>query len=221
VRTVYLLAWKAKAPGNDTDAVSGATRPDHATPLTMTWDLKDRSGIVVPAGTYTIRMEVADSDATATTQNNEGTFTFVKSGSAQRQTGLSNGGFNTVTIDFAPSVCGNGTVEGGETCDPMSSCPTSCPAATDACFPNVLVGSAATCDAQCQVQAITACTPGDGCCPHGCTFAEDTDCMPGSGSGGGGSNAGTGAVSGGCAAGGGSSLAIALGLLLVRRRRRT
>ena len=223
VRTVYLLASRAKAPGNDADAVSGATRPDHATPLTMTWDMKDRAGMIVPDATYTVRMEVADSDATATTQNNEGTFTFVKSRTAQKQTGLSNGGFNTVTLDFTPSVCGNGVVEGGETCDPIASCPTTCPASSDACFPNVLVGSASTCNALCEPQAISACTPGDGCCPHGCTAAEDSDCAAGSGSGGsGGSNSATsGEISGGCAAGGaGGGLAIVLGLLLVSRRRR-
>jgi hypothetical protein len=222
VRTVYLLAWRAKAPGNDTDAVSGATRPDHQTALTMTWDMKNRAGLIVPDATYTVRMEVADSDASATTQNNEGTFTFVKSRTAQKQTGLSNGGFNTVTLDFQPSVCGNGIVEGGETCDPMASCPTSCPASSDACIPNVLVGSASTCDALCEPKGITACTPDDGCCPGGCTAADDSDCAAGSGSNGSGSNAVSGSqISGGCAAAGGGSLGIALGLLLVRRRRRT
>src|SRR5512143_2180509 len=106
-RTQYLLGWRAKAGTADVDAVSGATRPNHNTPLTMTWDLKDRAGTIVPDGTYTIRMEVADSDATSTAQNNEGTFTFVKGATAQSQTGLSNGGFNTVSIDFTLATCGN------------------------------------------------------------------------------------------------------------------
>ena len=221
-RTQYLLAWRAKAGANDVDAVSGATRPNHSTPLAMTWDLKDRSGTVVADGTYTIRMEVADSDATSTAQNNEGTFTFVKGASPQTQTGLSNGGFNTVSIDFALSTCGNGTVEPGETCDPVASCPTSCVQGSDACMPNVLVGSAAACTAACMVQPITTCAGGDGCCPSGCTAADDSDCMAGSGSSssGGGSNAASGEITGGCGAGGGGSIVV-LGAVLALRRRRT
>jgi hypothetical protein len=223
-RTQYLLAWRALAAQNDVDAVSGATRPNHNTPLSITWDLKDRAGNVVPPGTYTIRMEVADSDATSTAQNNEGTFTFVRSAAPQVQTGLTNGGFNSVTIDFEPSTCGNNVVESGETCDPVSSCPTTCPASNNACTPNVLTGSAAGCTAACVTQSITDCVSGDGCCPASCTSATDSDCGAGSGS-----DPGTGSnpaqpadVTGGCTTGGGSWLACAAlaALALVRRRRR-
>lgn len=101
VRVSNLLAWNMKS-GGDADAVSGATRTNHNNPLTVTWDLKDKSGNVVPDGTYTIRMELADQNATATTDNNQGTFTFVKGTSPQMQTALSNGGFQNVSIDFQP-----------------------------------------------------------------------------------------------------------------------
>jgi hypothetical protein len=57
---------------------------------------------VIPDGTYTVHMEVADTNAISATQNNEGTFTFVKGPQAQMQTGLSNGGFTNVSINFTP-----------------------------------------------------------------------------------------------------------------------
>jgi len=101
-RKSHLVAWNQAAGTNDVDAVSGATRQNHNTPLSITWDLKDRNGNVVPDGTYTIRMELADSNASQTTQNHQGTFTFTKGAAADNQTGLSNGGFQNVSIDFTP-----------------------------------------------------------------------------------------------------------------------
>jgi hypothetical protein len=167
-------------------------------------------------------MELADSNATSTTQLHEGTFTFVKGASPQMQSGLSNGGFTSVSINYsAASGCNNGVVDSGETCDPPGSCPTTCAAATDACMPNVLVGTAAACTAQCQVQPITACANGDGCCPSGCDVASDDDC----GAGGGG---GTNDVNGGCATSDGTAGGLLAFVLLVmpltagrRRGRRT
>lgn len=102
IRRDSLVAWKLKSGIDDVDAVSGATRNSHAQPLTLTWDMLDRNAAVVPDGTYTLRMEVADRNATAATQNNQGTFTFVKGAAPQMQTALSNGGFTNVTINFTP-----------------------------------------------------------------------------------------------------------------------
>lgn len=212
-RKQYLLTWNQKAGTNDVDAISGATRASHNGTLTVMWDLKNKSGTVVPDGTYTIRMELADSNATSTTQLNEGTFTFVKGPSPQMQSALSNGGFTGVSINYAASAaCNNGVVDPGETCDPPGSCPATCAAATDACMPNVLAGDAATCTAVCQVQPITACSAGDGCCPAGCDEASDADCS---------STGDTNDITGGCAAsgGGGGVLALLLALLAARRPR--
>jgi hypothetical protein len=217
-RKQYLLTWNQKAGANDVDAVSGATRANHSGTLTVTWDLKNKGGTVVPDGTYTIKMELADSNATSTAQLHEGTFTFVKGASPQMQTGLSNGGFTGVSISYSASAaCNNGVVDPGETCDPPGSCPTTCAAAADACMPSVLVGAAATCTAECQVQPITACANDDGCCATGCTTANDNDCGAGGGGGGGGDNN----VAGGCSAGGGTcgGLVFALAVLIVGRRR--
>ncbi|MBL0219669.1 MAG: DUF2271 domain-containing protein [Myxococcales bacterium] len=103
-RTGSLVAWKGKAPANDADAVSGATQGSHATPLTLTWNLTDKLGAVIPDGTYTVRMELADSNATQAVQNHQGTFTFVKGTTAQMQTALTNGGFTNVSLNFDPGA---------------------------------------------------------------------------------------------------------------------
>jgi hypothetical protein len=85
------------------------------------------------------------------------------------------------------SVCGNGVIEPGETCDPVASCATKVPcAASDACEPMRLSVDANKCTAKCEpAPAITACKDGDQCCPKGqdCTHATDSDCMPSCGDG--------------------------------------
>jgi parallel beta-helix repeat protein len=74
-----------------------------------------------------------------------------------------------------PAACGNGVVDEGELCDYLLDCPQSCPA-TDACQLPTLQGSPEHCDAQCTYAPVTACVAGDGCCPDGCTGADDADC---------------------------------------------
>ena len=220
-RKQHLVAWTTAAGQNDADAVSGATRLSHAAPLTVTWNLLDRTAATVPDGTYTIRMELTDLNANTAGQNNQGTFTFVKGSQAQMQTGLANGGFTNVSINFDPAAvggtCNNGVVDAAETCDPgvAGSCPTTCAASADRCMPNVLVGAATTCDAACRVETISACAAGDGCCPDGCDEASDPDC-----------GADGVDVTGGCETGGGHGqllvfLGLGVALLGARRRRRT
>jgi uncharacterized protein (TIGR03382 family) len=218
-RRTDLIAWTAKAGLADVDAVTGATRIDNSGILMVTWDLKDKLGAPVPDGIYTIRMELADEDVTASGQNNQGTFTFTKGLAPEMQsipgTLGTNGSFLNVEIKFDPNAnaCNNNVVDPGETCDPPGSCPTTCAASGDACAPNELTGDAATCTAACAVRPISACTPGDGCCAVGCTAATDSDCADGAQD-----------ISSGCEAGngGGGLLAFALvGLTaLVTRRRR-
>ncbi|MEO8704138.1 MAG: DUF2271 domain-containing protein, partial [Kofleriaceae bacterium] len=212
-----LVAWNQKAGAGDADAVSGATRQNHTAPLTINWDLRDKAGNLVPDGTYTVRMELADSNANTAGQNHQGTFTFVKAAAPQSQAALANGGFTNVSIEFQPvsNTCNNGAVEAGETCDPAiaDSCPTTCAASADACLPNNLTGSAASCNAACEVQPITACANDDGCCPDGCD-GTDTDC--------GGGGAGPADLSGGCDAGSGASLGmVLLGFAFLVRRRQS
>lgn len=210
----HLATWTGKAGANDADAISGATRQNHAAGLTATWDLKNKAGNEVPDGTYTIRMELADSNTAA--QNDQGTYTFVKGATSATQSNLKSGGF-TATIAYTPNAsltCNNGKVDVGETCDPPGSCPTTCAASADACMPNVLVGSAAGCTAACVAQPVSACVGGDGCCAAGCDATTDSDCAAASGDG---------QITGGCSAQAGGQLAtflVALGLFASRRRRR-
>jgi hypothetical protein len=73
------------------------------------------------------------------------------------------------------AVCGDGVVDSGEVCD--QNCPASCDDA-DACTADTSTGSAQSCDLVCANAPITQCVDADGCCPSGCTAANDTDCLP-------------------------------------------
>ncbi len=81
--------------------------------------------------------------------------------------------FDTWTVNGC--VCGNNRVEPNETCDPPSSCPNSCDDG-NACTADQMTGSAAKCNVTCSHTAIVSCASGDGCCPAGCTSANDSDC---------------------------------------------
>jgi hypothetical protein len=90
-------------------------------------------------------------------------------------------GCTSATDADCPVVCGNGVKESGETCDPVSSCPTSCPAM--GCQLRELVGGG-TCKAACQNTTLrTTCASGDGCCPPTCNNTNDAECAPRCGNG--------------------------------------
>lgn len=234
VRVQYLTAWRAKAGTNDMDAITGATRVGYAA-QTVTWNLQDKSGVVVPDGTYTIRMELAQSNGGT---NNLGSFTFNKNGTASNQTGLANGGFTNVSINYNPTApaCNDGIVDAPETCDPgipaggAGACPTTCMASGDTCRPNRKnPDPAQACNMTCIVQPIVECKNFDGCCAEGCTEANDSDCADGgSGSGSnmnnpdGGTGGGDGTnIDGGCSTSSGASMLLALLIVLGARRSRS
>jgi len=62
----------------------------------------------------------------------------------------------------------------GETCE-GNACPATC-ADNNACTVDSLVGSRENCSASCVYQGVSQCRPNDGCCPAGCTTAQDNDC---------------------------------------------
>ncbi len=84
-------------------------------------------------------------------------------------------GCNNTNDSDCAVVCDNGVVESGETCDPRSSCPSSC-ADADPCTQDIMSGQAADCNVTCSNPAISACTNGDGCCPAACDSGNDSDC---------------------------------------------
>jgi hypothetical protein len=79
--------------------------------------------------------------------------------------------------DCSPT-CRDGHIGAGETCDPPSTCPTSCPDDGDPCTAEQLTGDPSSCNVACRHLPITACSgaKGDSCCPSGCTSASDSDC---------------------------------------------
>lgn len=89
-------------------------------------------------------------------------------------------GSDMTTDDDCTSVCGNGTVEGMETCDSgiaaglVGACPTACDDSVD-CTSDTLVNPG-TCSAACDFAPITEAVDGDFCCPPTETPASDTDC---------------------------------------------
>jgi hypothetical protein len=94
-------------------------------------------------------------------------------GSGGEPTGGGNVG-GTGGVGGAATTCGNGQLDPGETCDPPSSCLTTCDDA-DACTTDVLTGSSGQCNVACSHTAVTACVA-DGCCPAGCSSLNDSDC---------------------------------------------
>jgi hypothetical protein len=104
-RRAELVGWRAKAGTADVDAVSGATNASYGA-LMAKWDLTARQTPAPPLpapvdGIYTIRMELADSNASQPAQNNQGTFTFNRNGTASTQSNLSSGGFTNVSIVYS------------------------------------------------------------------------------------------------------------------------
>ncbi len=79
------------------------------------------------------------------------------------------------------ATCDNGVIEAGETCDPLSSCPSACPQQQCGLY---TLFDAGTCRAQCVLTSTqSACVDGDGCCPGGCNANNDSDCTPVCGNG--------------------------------------
>lgn len=82
-------------------------------------------------------------------------------------------GCDSTTDPDCSNTCGDGVVEGGESCD--GNCPTTCDD-RDGCTIDSFSGSADTCSLSCDATPISACADDDGCCPSGCGADVDSDC---------------------------------------------
>ncbi|MBZ0121112.1 MAG: hypothetical protein K8H88_29220 [Sandaracinaceae bacterium] len=85
-------------------------------------------------------------------------------------------------------LCGNGTLEMGELCDPMIAAgePGACPEACDdglAATIDILTGTAESCTRVCAFVSIPSCGTADGFCPPCCDSIRDVDCSPTCGDG--------------------------------------
>jgi len=95
--------------------------------------------------------------------------------STDSQTGIDSDASMSSQADAdVAGFCGDGVIQFPETCDPPSSCPTSCP--TMQCKQTNAAGLAATCNLECGFTDITACVGGDHCCAPGCQASNDSDC---------------------------------------------
>jgi hypothetical protein len=178
-RVRYLLNWNAASgKATDVDTVTGASLSSHAT-RKLSWSLAG-----VPNGTYKIKMELTEDNATSTAQCNEGSFTVNHNGTSSTQSGLSNGGFTNVSIVYTSDVvvpaCGDSSCNGAETC---STCPADCGACAPVCGDKTCNGTetCTSCAGDCGVcppkcgdstcngsETCTSC-PGDcGACPASC-----------------------------------------------------
>jgi hypothetical protein len=82
----------------------------------------------------------------------------------------------TPSTDSDCTGCGNGRVEGAETCDPPIAClEQQARCVSDASTVRTGVGEPGACSFRCQ-EAPRGCTSGDGFCPAGCNGSVDTDC---------------------------------------------
>src|SRR5215212_2892326 len=71
IRQTSLVSWRQAAGGNDIDAVIGASQIDHTQPLTLVWNLRDKQGNAIPDGTYTLRLELDETNSTKAEKNNK------------------------------------------------------------------------------------------------------------------------------------------------------
>lgn len=98
-RQQYLYTWITSSSLNKVDATTGATRVGHGT-LTCSWNGKNVSEVVVPDGSYTVKMELTDKHS----QGNLGSFTFVKGPSVCIVTPADVPSFASTSIKWIPAV---------------------------------------------------------------------------------------------------------------------
>jgi cysteine-rich repeat protein len=96
--------------------------------------------------------------------------------------GCCSAGCNILSDSYCPPTCGDGIVSPpDETCDnailagQSGACPANCDDGEN-CTKDSATGSIEKCNITCSHETIINCISGDGCCPKGCTIANDDDC---------------------------------------------
>jgi hypothetical protein len=103
-RKTHLNTWEASttaagSPFNTVDAITGATKTSHAT-RSCTWNGTDVNGAIVPDGSYKVRMELTDKNATG----NYSTFTFTKDTNPENLTPANVPSFSSISINWEPVI---------------------------------------------------------------------------------------------------------------------
>jgi hypothetical protein len=103
-RKTHLNTWEASttaagSPFNTVDAITGATRTSHAT-RSCTWNGTDVNGVLVPDGTYKVRMELTDKNATG----NYSSFNFTKDTNPENLTPANVPSFSSISINWEPVI---------------------------------------------------------------------------------------------------------------------
>lgn len=101
-RRTHLNTWQAATTTagsefNTTDAVTGATQPDHGT-RTCEWDGTDFNGTLMPDGDYQVRMELTDKNETGNTAS----ITFTKGNEDQTLTPANVPSFSSISVIWDP-----------------------------------------------------------------------------------------------------------------------
>lgn len=99
IRTPSLKGWNAKVPlvPMDIDGLSGATRLDHNTPISATWDV---AAAAVADGDYVVRVETCEVNANTPAENAQASFTFTKDGTAVSLT-PTEANYENVTLEYS------------------------------------------------------------------------------------------------------------------------
>lgn len=105
-RKVHLNTWETSTTAagsvyNTVDAISGSTQSTHGT-RTCQWNGTDFSGKLMADGSYKVRMELTDKNATG----NVASFTIAKGPTNQKYTPIDVPSFSSVTINWTATVTG-------------------------------------------------------------------------------------------------------------------
>jgi hypothetical protein len=101
-RKAHLTNWVTSTPvGNTVDATTGATQSSHGT-RTCTWNATNVSKVLVPDGTYTVKMEMSEGGSSEPL----GTFTFDKGPNGVTLTPLNIPSFSNISIKWVPTIAG-------------------------------------------------------------------------------------------------------------------
>lgn len=98
-RKQYLYTWNETSGGDVTDATTGATLSSHQT-HSVSWDSRDKDGVLVPDGEYTVYAEFTDAHA----QGPLKALSFTKGPDSVELTPADEANFKDMALQFEPTI---------------------------------------------------------------------------------------------------------------------